>query len=359
VNAEDLRSQFPVLRKVAYMNTGTNGPVPARAEEAALAELRRQLENGRAGKAHWERMQVLNQGLRERVAALAGCDEDELAVTHSTTDGLNTVLSALPLRRGDEVLTSDQEHPGMLGPLARAVARIGIEVRKAPFAELAGAVSSSTRLVACSHVSWVGGEVVDHDALRATGVPLLLDGAQGLGAIPLDLHALGCDFYAASGQKWLCGPDGSGYLYVRRDRLEDLSPPWPSYGSYSDAVALDFHEGAQRLDLTPASAESRAFALASFDVLAEAGWAEVLERGPRLADRLAGLLAEGGAEVAPRGRTTLVSWRREDAEQEVERLAADGILVRFLPGRGLVRASVGAWSNEEEVERVARATCAS
>ena len=86
----------------------------------------------------------------------------------------------------------------------------------------------STRLVACSHVSWLNGQVVDTDALRGAGAPVLLDGAQGIGAVPVDVAALGCDYYAASGQKWLCGPSGSGYLYVRRDASTSCRRPPPA-----------------------------------------------------------------------------------------------------------------------------------
>src|SRR5947199_356598 len=82
--------------------------------------------------------------------------------------------------------------------------------------------ASATRLVACSHVSWVSGQVVDASTLAASGAAVLLDAAQGIGAVPVDAYALGCDYYAASGQKWLCGPEGSGCLFVRAERLEEL-----------------------------------------------------------------------------------------------------------------------------------------
>ena len=128
-------------------------------------------------------------------------------------------MSGLRLREGDEILTSDQEHPGLLAPLGLARRRNGVSVRLVPFDRLAEHVGpGKTRLIACSHVSWVSGQVVDARSLAATGVPVLLDGAQGLGAVPVDVSALGCQFYAASGQKWLCGPEGSGCLFVSSER---------------------------------------------------------------------------------------------------------------------------------------------
>ncbi len=170
---------------------------------------------------------ALAERLRASYAGVLGCDETEVALTGSTTDGVNTVIAGLDLGSGDEIITSDEEHPGLLAPLGLARRRRGVEVKVVPFADVAEAVSASTRLIACSHVSWVGGRVADVSALTATGVPVLLDAAQALGAVPVDVRALGVDFYAASGQKWLCGPEGSGCLFVRQDRLDRLLVPWP------------------------------------------------------------------------------------------------------------------------------------
>jgi L-cysteine/cystine lyase len=176
--------------------------------------------------------------------------------------------------------------------------------------------------------------------------------------VPVDVRALGCDYYAASGQKWLCGPDSSGYLYVRGDRCTELDAPWPSYltlADTADALAFDQHETAARFDTGMSPSGSTAWATAAFDLLDESGFPAVHERAIGLAARLAERLAERGHEVVPRGASTLVSWRSADDEADVERLAADGIVVRNLPGRGLLRASVGAWSSEEELERLASA----
>src|SRR5438067_657674 len=179
-----LRAEFPVLERIAYLNAGTDGPVPARAAAAAEAALRAQLDQGRAGKRHFEQLREACAAIRGRAAAVLGCAPEHVALTHSATDGMNLVLHGLRLERGDQVVTSDEEHPGLLAPLAALERERGIDLKFAPFAEIANAVTSSTRLIACSHVSWVGGKLVDTEALRATGVPILYDGAQALGAIP-------------------------------------------------------------------------------------------------------------------------------------------------------------------------------
>jgi selenocysteine lyase/cysteine desulfurase len=356
MDADAFRAEFPVLERIAYLNAGTDGPVPRRGFDAAVARLRHELEDGRSGATYFEGLKQLATRLRERLAGFMGCDADELALTRSTTDGVSTVMSAIEdLGPGDEVLTSDEEHPGLLAPLALARRRLGFEVREAPFAELAAAVGERTRLVATSHVSWVGGKRVDAAAIRAAGARLLLDGAQGLGAVPVDVRALDCDYYAASGQKWLCGPDGAGCLYVRRDLCADLMPPWPSYISLAEparASELIVHEGARRFDMGVAPGPATSWALAAADLLAEAGIDAVTERAAAQAEKLAAALAERGRELAPRDRTTLVSWRADEPEAEVARLAERGVVVRYLPGRGLVRASVGAWTSDADLDRL-------
>jgi L-cysteine/cystine lyase len=313
-------------------------------------------DGGRCGRPYFDELLELATGLRAGYAEVLGCDASEAAVTGSTTDGVNTVLAGLDLRQGEEILTSDEEHPGLLAPLGRARRRYGVSIRVVPFAELPGSVTPNTRLIACSHVSWVSGRVADVPALTATGVPLLLDAAQALGAIPVNVRELGCDFYAASGQKWLCGPEGSGCLYVRADRLDELLIPWPGYGSLADparALELEPAAGAARLDHGFPTGIRSAWALASLGVLAEAGWAWVHDRAATLAAWLARRLSELGLEVGERGSSTLVSWKAADAQAEVERLGGRGFIVRSIPAFGMVRASVGAWSSEQELEDLA------
>ena len=162
--------------------------------------------------AHFERRFALQDELREAYARMLGTPAAEVALTTSTSDGLGRVLAGLHLGSGDEIVTSDQEHPGLVGPLLTARRR-GVTVRAVPLAHVAEAVGPETTLVAVSHVSWIGGEVAPA-ALSELDVPVILDGAQGAGAVHVDPHALGCAAYAASGQKWLCGADGTGLLWI-------------------------------------------------------------------------------------------------------------------------------------------------
>ena len=357
-DATALRSEFPVFERVAYLNAGSDGPVPRRALEAASARMGLVLAQGRAGDEHARQLRSLDAALRRRYAAALGCDVDEVALTGSTSDGINTVLAGLHLRRRDEILTSDEEQLSMLAPLAAIAKRYGVDVRTVPFDQVAGEVGPRTRLVACSHVSWISGRVANVEAIVAAGAPLLLDGAQALAAIAVDVRALGCDYYAASGQKWLCGPDGSGCLFVRRDRLQTLTPPWPSMLSLGDAQdpsQLVFHASARRFDTAPVSGPLATWALAAMEVLDDAGPAWIHERGPTLAQTLAARLRERGLTVAPRGPSTLVSWVAQDPEATVARLADAGVVVRSIVARGLVRASVGAWNDAEDLARLVAA----
>jgi L-cysteine/cystine lyase len=355
---EQLRTHFPVLATRAYLNTGTEGPIPRAAADAVQQRITEDLSVGRGGSAYFQKVMELAAEARAGYAQALGAAPSDVALTSSTTFGVNTVLQGLPLGPGDEVITSDQEHPGVYAPLRLVKLRHGVKVKVVPFAELPGEVGPNTKLIACSHVSWIAGEVADVTALTATGVPVLLDAAQALGAIPVDVNALGVDYYAGSGQKWLCGPEGSGALYVKPSRLDELEPPMPTYGTVADAhdaLSSELAAGAARFDDGFPTAVRSAWAVASMGVLGGAGWEWVHERATTLAIALASQLRERGLDVAARGRSTLVSWKSDDPEADVARLADAGIIVRSIPSAGLVRASVGAWTSEDDIERLVKA----
>jgi selenocysteine lyase/cysteine desulfurase len=354
VALNDLREEFPVLRRLAYLNAGTDGPLPDAAVRAAGEELAREARDGRA-MAHFERRTELSTELRAAYALALGCTAAEVALTTCTSEGLAQIIGGLDLGPGDEILTSDEEHPGLLGALAGASEIKGVTVRMVPLASVADAVEErTTRLVACSHVGWMSGRLAPA-ALSHLPVPVLLDGAQGVGAIPVDVHALGCDAYAGAGQKWMCGPDGTGMLYVSAELRARLGIERRGYANLSEPNAgLDapLHADARALDTMSLSAEALACALAAARVLEDAGLQTVHERARELAGHLVMLLDEHGRAVAPRGDTTLVSFESPDPEREREHLREHGVIVRNIPGTPWLRASVGAWNDEDDLDRL-------
>ena len=355
MDATSFRTEFPVLRERAYLNAGTCGPLPRAALHAIADVLGRAAVEGRT-RAYMESTIAMRDRQRAAYAARLGADAGDVALTTCTSEGVVRVLAGLELGPGDEVLTAPDVHPGLLGPLGTLRTRRGVEIKTAPFADLADAVGPRTKLVACSHVSWVTGAVRPAGlAELGPDVPVLLDGAQGVGAVPIDVAALGCSFYAGSGQKWLCGPVGSGMLWIAPAWREQLAPVGATYMNLAEpgrGLESALHPDARTHDSPAISAESAAAAVAAHDVLADYGWDAVHTRALSLAATLAERLRERGRTVAPRGETTLVSWEDDDPEGTRERLGAQGIVVRNLPSTPYLRASVGAWNDEDDLERL-------
>lgn len=352
---ELLRAEFPVLAERTYLNAGTCGPLPRAAGAAATQLLHRAEHQGRSSD-HYGVLVEAQEGRRARYARLIGARSEDVALTTSTTLGIVRVLQGLDWSPGDEVLIAEQEHPGLLGPLSALVAQRGVVVRTAPLEHLVEAVGPDTKLVACSHVRWTDGTLAPA-ALAEVGrrVPVLLDGAQGVGAVPVDVAALGCAFYAGSGQKWLCGPIGTGLLWVHPEWRSRLHVRAPSYGNLvapAEGLSATPWEDARAFDAISTSAEVSVAAVTALDVLEGAGWDAVHGRAADLAASLADRLADAGHAVAPRGRTTLVAWSAPDPAGTRDRLAAAGVVIRDLPGTDLLRASVGAWNDDRDLDRL-------
>jgi L-cysteine/cystine lyase len=339
------RALFPALERVAYLNAGTFGPLARPVADAVEAELWHDLLNGRVGTAWFERALELRADLRRELAALVGAEPEHVALTASTTDGCNAVLAGLDLRPGDEVVTTDSEHFGLLGPLHASGARV-VVTRPDPEAILA-AVGPRTRLIAVSQVLWTTGARLPVRELREQlGVPVLVDGAQSVGAVPVDVRGL--DFVALSGQKWLCGPDATGALVVNDpERLRIARPGYFAQLSHEPDGRFDPRPGAARFD--PNWLPLGAVAGLRAALALRPDWA--FERAAAMTARCRELLAPL-VELEP-GDATLVSFRPDgDPTELVASLESAGVMVRELPGRGLVRVSVGWWTSEEDLLRL-------
>jgi L-cysteine/cystine lyase len=350
------RARFPVLDEFAYFNAGTFGPL-ARETLRAMAELRSwEGEHGRGGGEYFTAMIERRERVRGLLAQQIRVPVDNVTLTDSTTQGVHIVVSGLGLQPDDDVVTTDVEHFGLMGPLIASGARIRIaKVRgvkpDALFELVRSQVTSATKLIALSAVSWIDGSVFPWRELReATGVPVLVDGAQSAGA--LDVDATDADFYTVSAQKWLCGPDATGALSIRDpDALVPRLVAYPSAESYDIAAGTwEPKAGARKFDALFTPATSLAGLEAALTDLPEGRFARARE----LTDRCRTILIEHGYEVVSEpGQGTLVTFRWEgDTAEAAGALYDRGVILRELQGTATLRASVGWWNDGSDFERL-------
>jgi L-cysteine/cystine lyase len=362
-----LRGDLPSATMNAYFNAGTFGPLPKPAADAMRGHLEEAYVWGRVGTRGYAAWGGLTDRARTAFAAAAGAPVEEIALNHSTTDGCNTVIWALDWAAGDEVITTTHEHPGLTAPLEELARRQGVVIRMVePTREaIAAALTPRTRLVAISHVLWTDGavlEVADISAdAHAAGAQVLVDGAQGGGAVSFAAADLGCDYYTYSGQKWLCGPSGTGALWVSPEALDELATPWPWYLSRNRHSGAEIQEwtSARRLDAGTVTLSALAGVAAALEWRSELGLAATCERAAELAATLREQLAAIDTVVleTPAAPSTIVAFRtpgREPADV-VAHCEEQGVLLRQIPTHGLVRASVGFWNDERDLGKLVAA----
>jgi len=335
---------FPVLERRAYLNAGSVGPLSRRTVDAMTAAEKVALENGRGAISTWEGAAPAEVDVRTRIASLLRVPVEKVVLTTSTTEGCNIVITGLRLGPEDEVVTTDAEHPGLSAPLQASGARINqAAVLNRPAAESLQAildeVTPRTRLIAISHVLWLNGHVLPlTDIKRHTGLPLLVDGAQSVGAIPVDASV--ADWYTVSGQKWLCGPETTGALFVADH--EKLQPRMQAFASSA-------HQDAERLRVVHLSPIVVAGLRAALENIPYGGFA----RAAQLVAYCRTMLLDAGVEVRTEAsQGTLVSFRVPgDPAELVMRAEAKDVVIRNLPD-GWLRASVGWWNDEADVDRL-------
>ena len=285
----------------------------------------------------------LRERLRERIAALVGA-EPAAGRAHDEHDRR---LQHRPRRARARPGRRDRDDDGRALRLARGARDVGRAGRRrgARPDAIRAAVTPRTRLLALSQVTWTTGRILPVRELREeTGIPMLVDGAQSVGAIPV--AAAGLDYLTISGQKWLCGPDATGALVVADpDRLRISAPSYFSQAEYEPDGQFRPKPGAARFDPGWWPPSSLAGLLAALD--SRPSWA--FDHAAAVAERCRELLAEQVEVVgpAPTERSTLVAFRaRGDTGAVVESLYDDGVHVREIPGTGLIRVSCGWWTSD-------------
>lgn len=367
-----VREAFPVLSEVTYLNIGTYGIMPEPAYQT-FASLLADFE--KKGVASTANVGAKANETRDRIAKLLGASSKEIAFTRDATDGINLVLAGLTWQPGDEVITTSEEHEAMNHPLLYLQATKGIVVKRVDVSpdpavmlkRIEQQATSRTRLIGMSHVTCETGTRLPSKEIcawaAAHNVDSLFDGAQALGAFPVNVREIGCDYYASNGHKWLCGPKGTGVFYAKLDKMVQLNPAHVGAGSLA---WVDLHTGEVEANASGLRFEygTRAWALyagvgASLDWYDSLGWDNVYQHIKKLNQ-----YAKQG--ILERPYLQMLSPREFDASSGLVTFKAPGnvcfemgrqlrenykIVVRLIPHYNAVRVSTAHFNNEADYDK--------
>ena len=372
---EFVRTQFPLSHERAYLNTGGLGASPFAVIDAVkgkIDELEKVCETGHS--------EELLDGIKKDAGTLLGCDVAELAFTRNTTEGINIVANGLPLKRGDEVILTTQEHVANAFTWLALAKREGIVIRlfepstvsdQANVDALERCITKRTRLISIPHALTTTGTIMPVRPIAgiaaAKKIWFFVDGAQTAGMMPFSLHDIGCDAYATSGHKWLLGPKETGLLYVRKEMLDTIAAKFT--GAYSGPFDLakgtvSFEPSAQRYEYGTVSIPLRVGLGAAIAFIRDIGIERIWKRDRMLADALvAGLGAlpsiSSSRRPDPALRTAMVTiqHRTVSLEKLEAHLDTYNMRTRSVTEGGLaaLRLSFHLYNTPGEVSRVLEA----
>jgi selenocysteine lyase/cysteine desulfurase len=366
-----IRGEFPIFEHTTYLNSCSQGALSHRVRRA----YEEHLDGWDANGAEWEHWVERAETARSAFARLLHADPGEMAVTTSVSQGVNGIVSALPLERGarTRIVISEYEFP-TVGQIAHAQELRGAEVvhvrpeedGSIPVERFAEAIDERTALVCCTTLSYRTGHRQDVAGIAGVahehGALCLADSYQAVGAIDLDARALGVDFVTGGTVKYLLGSAGLGFLYVRRELLAELLPTQTGWFADEDIFQMDISDyspaaDARRFDAGTPPVPNIYGGVAGMSIIEEAGVPTIEAHVSALATRLIDGLDELGATVAtphdPTQRGPLVCVRSTDVGRLVDELAAEHIVVSMRDDN--LRIALHLYNVEDDVDRVLRA----
>lgn len=366
---ERYRDLFPVTRTHAYLN---NAGLGAPATTVVDAMSRHISEMSARGSGAVPEFEAQRQRLREKMARFVGASSDEIALVKNTPEAIGIVAAGLNWKQGERVVISDLEFPANAFPWLN-LKRIGVETTvvrsvdgRVPKESILAAIDERTRVVSLSWVEFSNGYRNDlrtiGAACREHGALLGVDAMQGLGALRFDVRELEVDFFGAASHKWLCGPTGVGWLYCRKDLIDQIDVRIPGQESYQRGpetswldYGLSLWPGARRFEPGATNFVGVAGLEAALDLLAEIGIDRVEAQVRYLTGRIATGLEERGYRLAaPRsdeqwsGIVSFSSDRHASAEL-FQRCADAGVVVALR--EGLVRVSPHFYNDDADIDR--------
>lgn len=367
---QQFRQQMPVTQHWVYLDHAAVSPLP---EPSARAIAQWAQDVCHHGDVNWSRWDRTIEVIRQHFARLLGAEREEVAVVRNTTEGVNLVAEGFPWRQGDNVVVPVAEFPSNRFAWMNLENR-GVEVRLVEaehpsrlLEQIAAACDRRTRIVTLSWVEYATG--YRHDLARAAeiahacGALLFVDAIQGLGVFPLDVHALGIDFLAADGHKWLLGPEGAGVFFLRREHLELLRPLGLGWNSVEGRG--DYSRRTMPLRPTAARYEGGSFPMAGMVGLAESLKLVAALEPRRLEQRVLELaqvlkdrLRQAGAQVEdyPREHQSGIvpfAWPGANPQQLWRRLREKKVVLSARGGR--LRASPHGYNTPEDFQRLIEA----
>lgn len=367
----DLRGGFLLERDRVYLNNGTMGVSPRIVLDTLYNSMREVDTEAKHG-----------FGEKEASNALAGflqVTPSELALTHNVTEGINIVCAGLPLQRGDEVVLTTQEHIGNAGPWINRHRRDGIVLKLVKpgatadetFRLIREAIGPKTRLIAVPHILCTTGQVLPVKDIcslaRSKDIWSCIDGAHGPGMVQMDLKDLGCDFYASCCHKWMLGPKGTGFLYVNKDKINDLQICFAGAGVDSGWELLDpetyrqpYNPSAHRFYYGTQNESLYLGIESAIGFLTRIGMVKIQNRVCQLSaylqEQLIGMgsVIEMLTPVEPSSRAAIVSFRIKgrDMKDLHAGLIAQRIITRYVAESGLdcLRVSTHIYNSYREID---------
>lgn len=252
----EVRHAFTVDRNSINLNNGSVSPQPRVVQEAMRSYL--DVMNMSASYYVDEFLIPAEEEVRRRLAQNFGCDPEELALTRNTTESMDNVQLGIEMKRGDEVLSTTQDYPSMLITWQQRERRDGIVLKTIPFPtpppslddlydRIERAVTPRTKVIHICHMTYTTGQIFPVKRVaqmaRQRGIQTVVDGGHAFAQFPFTRDDLDCDYYGTSLHKWLCAPVGTGFLYVRRDRIKSVWPLMPASADMDDNIRKFEHIG--------------------------------------------------------------------------------------------------------------------
>ncbi len=371
---DQIRAQFPLTKDRVYFNNGTFGPAPYTVLKAMEQSNLHINTSGEYGQTDLE---------REKLAAFLSIKTKELSLTHNTTEGINIMAWGIALNPGDEVIVTTHDHAGNALPWLNRAKLHGIVLKTfTPAAtgeenldiiqKLSG---PKTKVVAIPHVTCTTGLVFPikeiADFARSRGIISAIDGAHGAGSFDLNLAELGCDFYAGCCHKWMTGPSGTAFLYVKEDMLERLQPY--HIGGASDSgwdmstvppILKGYAPSARRFDYGTQSTTLMKGVTAATEFQLEIGKAKIESRIRELNQYLFDGLMEFSDQLElltpaeANSRIAMVAFRPKKSpyQQVGAELGKQGFRIRQVPEGGVnaIRISTHIYNTKEELDQFLR-----